>query len=141
MGYGYSRVELRKNAQSKLDDAVVLLENGSFSNAYYLSGYAVEIGLKACIAAQISAETVPDKELLKYFLQHDLERLIGLAGLKSQFKAQKDQDRDFSDNWAFVSKWTPDVRYEEKDLAMAQTMIEAIGEQKSGVLQWIKAYW
>jgi len=59
MGTGYKRADLRANAQAKLDDAELLLENKKFANAYYLAGYAVEIGLKACIAAHISAETIP----------------------------------------------------------------------------------
>lgn len=47
MGLGYSRLDLRANAQAKLDDAVMLCKTGRYSNAYYLAGYSVEIGLKA----------------------------------------------------------------------------------------------
>ena len=52
MANGYKRVDLQALAQAKLDDAKLLFDNGRFSNAYYLAGYAVELGLKACIARQ-----------------------------------------------------------------------------------------
>ena len=83
MGLGYSRTDLQARAQAKLDDALLLLLNNRFSNAYYLAGYAIEMALKACVAAQIVAETIPDKELLNKILNHDFKVLVGLAGLKS----------------------------------------------------------
>ena len=141
MGIGHKRADLRSNAQAKLDDAMILLQNRKFANAYYLAGYAVEMGLKACIAAHISAETIPDKDLIKNILRHDFPVLVGLAGLQPELKEQKDKDPDFAANWAFVSEWSPDARYEDKDITSAQAIIEAIGNQKSGVLQWIKMYW
>jgi hypothetical protein len=38
MGLGYKRTDLRAMAQAKLDDAILLLQHGRFSNAYYLAG-------------------------------------------------------------------------------------------------------
>jgi hypothetical protein len=64
----------------------LLFENDRFTNAYYLAGYAVEIGLKACIAAQISAETIPDKAFIKSILSHQFGGLVGLAGLAEALK-------------------------------------------------------
>ena len=60
MGAGLSRVSLRTPnfpksgpgmADAKLHDAQIPLQAGRHSNACYLAAYAVEIGLKACIAA------------------------------------------------------------------------------------------
>lgn len=82
MSLGLTRADLQANAQAKLDDAILLLKQGRYSNAYYLAGYAVEIGLKACIAAQITAETIPAKEFIKGILNHEFTGLVGLAGLK-----------------------------------------------------------
>ena len=141
MGYGYKRVDLQANAQSKIDDALLLFKNKSYSNAYYLSGYAVEIGLKACIARHICNETVPDKDCLKGFLEHKIEKLIGLAGLKPELDNEKNLNAEFAANWAIVSEWSPDVRYESKDITSAQEIISAISDEKIGVLQWIKKYW
>lgn len=141
MGPGLKREDLQANAQAKLDDAIILLQHGRFSNAYYLAGYAVEIGLKACIAAQISAETIPDKAFIKRILDHDFMNLVGLAGLAKALKDQEDQDDVFGANWALVCEWLPDSRYESSDPTSAQAIMSAIIDPKSGVFSWIKTHW
>lgn len=141
MGPGQKRSDLRANAQAKLDDANILLTNGRYSNAYYLAGYAVEIGLKACIAAQISAETIPDKAFIKNIINHQFRTLVGLAGLAGSLKELEDRDQTFATNWALASQWEPDVRYEAVDPMSAQLLIEAIANPNSGILQWIKTHW
>ena len=47
-----NKTELIKLAEAKARDAHLLLQNERYSNAYYLVGYAVEIGLKAIIAGE-----------------------------------------------------------------------------------------
>jgi HEPN domain-containing protein len=141
MGLGYKRTDLQAYAQAKLDDASILLQNRRYSNAYYLAGYAVELGLKACIAAQINAETIPDRTFIRDIFKHEFPKLIGLAGLTTELKDQKEKDSGFGANWAIVSEWSPDVRYETRDVTSAQTLITAIADPDSGVLQWIKTYW
>lgn len=141
MGLGYKQSDLQANAQAKLDDAIILLQHKKFSNAYYLAGYAVEIGLKACIAAQMTTGTIPEKSFFKKFFDHLLPGLIGLAGLASQLEEQKDKDSAFAANWAIVSEWSPEARYEASDPISAQTLIDAISDPTSGVFQWIKTYW
>src|SRR5215216_6479179 len=129
MPYGLKRADLQAIAQAKLDNARLLLQHKRFSDAYYLAGYAIEIGLKACIAAQISAETIPDKAFLTKILNHQFPVLIGLAGLATPLKEQQDRDPVFAANWALASEWSPDVRYETKDGMMAQLMITAVEHQ------------
>lgn len=141
MAYGMKRRDLQAMAQTKLDDALILLEKKRFSNAYYLAGYAVELGLKACIAKQVSADTIPDKAFIKKILDHQFAILIGLAGLAKTLKDQEDKDPVFAANWAIVSEWSPDARYEAKDPMSAQLLLTAIADPKSGVLQWIKTHW
>jgi HEPN domain-containing protein len=141
MGAGQKRADLRANAQAKFDDALALFKNGRFSNSYYLAGYSVEIGLKACIAAQISNETIPDKALLKGVLSHEVQELVGLAGLRKELEDRENADPVFAANWGIVCEWTSDVRYEEVDATTAHHMIEAVGNPGSGVLGWIKKHW
>jgi hypothetical protein len=141
MPYGLKRADLQAIAQSKIDDAILLSANGRFSNAYYLSGYSVEIGLKACIAAQVSAETIPDKAFLRGVLNHQFPLLIGLAGLAGPLKEQQDKDAQFASYWAIVNEWSPDCRYETKDSMSAQLMVQSVSHPDSGVLKWIKAHW
>jgi HEPN domain-containing protein len=141
MAFGMKRSDLRAMAQAKLDDATILLYHGRFSNAYYLAGYAVELAIKACIAAQISAETIPDKDFIRKMYSHVFPELIGLAGLAAEFKRQKDANPAFAANWAIVSEWSPDARYEVHDPMSAQLIVQAITDTESGVLRWIKAFW
>jgi AbiV family abortive infection protein len=141
MGQGLRRLDLQNHAQTKLDDATLLLQNGRFSNAYYLAGYAVELGLKACISRQMLAETIPDKTLLRRVFDHDPRVLVGLAGLARQLQEQEDKDPNFAANWALAAQWTPESRYETVDQASGQTLISAISDPTSGVLQWIKTHW
>ncbi|KAA5603426.1 HEPN domain-containing protein [Blastochloris sulfoviridis] len=141
MAYGLRRSDLRAMEQAKIQGAILLLENGRYSNAYYLAGYAVEIGLKACIATQVIAETIPSPEFLKNVLNHDFPKLVGLAGLATELKEQKDKDSEFAANWAIVSEWSVETRYETRDPMSAQIMIQAVCDPKSGVLEWTKKFW
>lgn len=141
MPYGLKRSDLRAIAQAKVDDAIFLLQHRRFSNAYYLAGYAIEIGLKACIAAQISAETIPDRAFVNRIFNHEYSVLIGLAGLKTQLNEQQDRDPRFAANWALASEWSPETRYEAKDAMTAQLMVGAVADDNAGILPWIKAYW
>jgi hypothetical protein len=141
MGPGQKRRDLQGNAQAKIDDALILLKEKRYSNAYYLSGYAVEIGLKACIAAQITAETLPDKTFLKKIMSHEFKVLIGLAGLAGALKDEENANPVFAANWAVALQWEPDARYEAIDVVSAQLMVGAIADTTAGVLKWIKAHW
>ena len=141
MGPGLKRIDLQAYAQAKIDDAILLLDNRRYSNAYYLAGYAVELGLKACIAAQISAETLPDKDFVRGNMQHDFGRLLGLAGLAGALKNEQDRDNTFAANWAIAAQWMPDARYETSDPMSAQLLVQAIADPTAGVLQWIKTHW
>jgi len=45
-----AKVDLEALAEMRLLDTVQLFQSSRFSAAYSLSGYAVELGIKACIA-------------------------------------------------------------------------------------------
>jgi HEPN domain-containing protein len=141
MGLGLKRADLQAIAEAKLADAVLLITNKRFSNAYYLSGYAIEIGLKACIAKQFTADVIPDKNFVIDIYKHNLKQLVGVAGLASALKQAEDRDPDFALNWAFAAQWTPESRYEVTDAVTAQVMVLAVSHANSGVFRWIKANW
>lgn len=141
MGLGHKRNDLRALAQAKLDDATILLQNRRFANAYYLAGYAVELALKACIAAQFTVDTIPDKSFVNKIYEHDPKLLVKLAGLASELEKQEDSDLNFAANWAIVAQWTEASRYEATDSISAQALLGAIADTNSGVLAWIKKYW
>ncbi len=138
---GARRIDLQAAAQAKIDDAQHLLNLHRFSNAYYLAGYSIEIGLKACIAKQFTADTIPDRKFVMDIHVHDLKKLIGLSGLTSALKQREVASAQFAANWALTTEWSPEVRYEAVDPMLAQFMISAIIEPTDGVLPWIKTVW
>ena len=108
--------------------------------AYYLAGYAVECGLKSCIAKAMKAEDFLDKG----FAERCWTRLR-TAGLLYRFKAIRDADAaadaDLSRNWGTVKDWNESSRYLRQTKAKAVALYKAITEGKHGVLPWIKSRW
>jgi len=135
------RAELQALARAKRDDALLLLQNGRFSNAYYLAGYAVELALKAVISRQFSAEQIPVKAFVVDIHTHELSKLIGLAGLTAERQAKEKDDPIFAGNWALVSQWNEGLRYTSTDSYTAQITIPAIVDPNSGVFPWIEVFW
>ena len=127
-------------AEEKLADAELLLIHGRFSSAYYLSGYVVELGIKACIAKQIVAETIPDRKFISSIFTHDLSELISVAGLKGLLQVEEAAVPAFSTCWAIVKRWDPSARYETIEISAARAMVGAIGELNHGVLQWLRRH-
>ncbi|WP_371345522.1 hypothetical protein [Ancylobacter sp. IITR112] len=135
------RTDLQGYAQAKIDDACLLLQHQRWSNAYYLAGYGVELALKACIAKQIAAETIPDKSILRDVLSHQYMNLIGLAGLRDELKRKQDSNSHFAANWGIANEWSPDSRYRSCSAIESQLLIESITDIDNGIMQWIKQFW
>ena len=135
-----NRDDLRTLAQTRLKEAESLLQAGLPSGAYYLAGYAVECALKACVASQTKQYDFPDKQIVIQSYTHNLNTLIGLAGLRLQFNQAMGQ-AEFSANWSTVKDWSEEARYDTGISAqMAQDLFEAIAGQH-GVLQWVQQHW
>lgn len=135
------RLDLQALAQAKLDDAILLLKNQRAGNSYHLAGYCVELGLKACIARQIAADTIPDKSILGGVLTHEFDKLLGLAGLKDELRTAQKKDAELAANWGIAARWTPESRYRNIVLIEAQYLVQAIADVDHGVLRWIRQYW
>jgi len=128
-------------AESRLKEALSLLELGYHSGAYYLSGYAVELGLKAVIAKQILAGTIPDRAFIQGVYSHDLTKLLALAGLASDWKTRGDDDPVFAANWLLATQWSESSRYEMIDQFRALEMVNAVAEPDHGVVAWLRTHW
>ena len=96
------RPDLQLLAKAKIDDARLLVAHHRAGNAYYLAGYAVELGLKACIARQVLAEVIPDRRFLSAVYDHDLERLVVAADLSDRFAERRRNDPSFAASWVIV---------------------------------------
>lgn len=136
-----NRKDLQALAQTRLREAKVLLANGEYSGAYYLAGYVVECALKACIAKRTKRHDFPDWKLARESWIHDLQQLIGPAGLKSSLAAELKADQVFSRNWANVIRWKAEIRYELTAEREAVDLIKAISDRRHGVLRWLKRHW
>ncbi len=136
------RSELKKLAEMRLKDARSLLDTRRYAACYYLAGYAVECALKACIAKQFRANTIPNQKLVNSVYQHQLEGLVGVAGLKQDLDQESAADSDFEASWNVVKDWKPDTRYRAGATRReAQDFYDAITDPAHGVLQWLQRHW
>lgn len=136
-----NRTDLQNLANERIAEAKILLDSGKWSGAYYLAGYAVECGLKACIAKLTKPEEFPDKNFANKSWVHDIEPLVKLADLEQLRDAAMAANANLSANWRTVSKWSEASRYERKTQAEAQALYDAITHDPDGVLPWIRLHW
>jgi len=136
-----SRNQLRSMAEEKAADADLLYQHRRFSNAYYLFGYSVELGLKACIARQFLADALPDKQLVTKIFTHKLGELVGLAGLRLSLESERSENLVFDRNWAVVSEWSEEARYEIVNGESCAKLRFAIMHEHHGVKRWLSSYW
>ncbi|MBI1903151.1 MAG: HEPN domain-containing protein [Planctomycetia bacterium] len=134
---------MRQLAEDRILDAERLLTGGRSSGAYYLAGYAVECGLKACILAHVEATGAifQDKKYSERCWTHDLEELLRLANLKPTLDADAAGNSALSGNWAVAKDWRETSRYEQKTQPEAQAMYDAVAADPNGVLAWIRTRW
>ena len=136
------RTSLQQLAELRLKDAEALLTAGQWEAAYYLLGYCVECALKACVAKQFRLHEVPDKKLVNSFYTHRLDELLTISGVKSDMEIHAKADSNFEINWNTVRDWSESARYEIGSTeAVAQGMYDAVTNDVSGVLPWLKTRW
>lgn len=128
-------------AETRLAEAEHLLNAGYFSGAYYLGGYAVELGLKACIAEAFQAQIIPDKRFVERIYTHDLVRLVDLAGLDADLEERLVTDFHFAEHWRDVARWSESARYSFVEEVAARSFIDALVDKNHGVFQWIRSAW
>jgi HEPN domain-containing protein len=64
---GSNAIAVQQLARRRLTEAKTLLDAGHYEGAYYLTGYAVELGFKACVCRLYT---------------HDFDKLVRLAKLE-----------------------------------------------------------
>jgi len=86
-GLHLNRAKFQKLAEMRIADAQSLFQAGRYEGAYYLAGYAVECAIKACIAKLVRRhDFLPEREIVSKIYVHDIEKLIGVAGLKNEWE-------------------------------------------------------
>lgn len=155
-----NRKDFQTLSQIRLEEASVLFDAGHFEGAYYLTGYAVECALKACIAKKTQQYDFPNKELVLKSYTHDLGKLLEAAGLTDALKKDRAKDQQLDLNWEVAQGWSEESRYRlfrrensQEDAVKqgvfygpvggfeASRLISAVDPEKGGVLQWIRQHW
>jgi hypothetical protein len=133
-----NRADLQRLAEMRLTEARSLLVAGGPSGAYYLAGYAVECGLKSCIAKQVRQFDFPDRRLAQAAHTHDLVELRGLAGLGENVVVMPPSVKP---RWLVAKDWSEVSRYEVHSSTVARSLVDAVGDPSDGVLEWLKQHW
>ena len=136
-----NRYDFQKLAGIRLEEAEILLRNERYEGCYYLSGYVVECGLKACIAKLTRRYDFPDKSLLQGAYTHDLTQLLKMAKLEVARDTELERDLGFRLNWYVVKEWREQSRYEAPGRKQAEDLFNAVADPGHGVLRWIKQHW
>ena len=130
-----NRNDLRRLARIRLKEARALSEAQCFDGAYYLCGYAVECGLKACIAKATRRSEFPDLEKVKASYTHNLTNLVKQAGLEAALQAEAASDPDFDLNWTIAKDWSEKARYAQHDEKKARDLYRAVTNRQHGVMR------
>ncbi len=134
-----NRAELQKLSNMRLREARALFAAGEYSGAYYLAGYAVECGLKACFAKSVQRYDFPGR---KNPYTHNLMELVVIASLKDELVLARQANDKFAAGWEVTCKWTEESRYSTLlTRSDAEEILNAIMRRKDGVLPWIKRHW
>jgi len=139
-----NRLEFQAMAEERIVDARVLLAGGQWSAAYYLAGYAVECGLKACIVKRVEAAAgviFEDRKFSDRCWTHSIDELLKLAEVHIGHKADIATNPVLKDNWSVVQKWSERARYQTKPQDDARNLFDAITDPVNGVMQWIRVRW
>lgn len=137
-----NRTDLQLLADARLADGQALIEAQRWPAAYYLLGYAVECGLKACAASKFRAGEIPDKALVNDFYTHRLDKLLVIADLKPALETRASGEPDFLRNWTTICAWNETARYDNSTpQETALGMLYAVADPTTGVLSWLKTQW
>jgi HEPN domain-containing protein len=137
-----TRADFQSLADQRLVEAKFLLDHGQWDGAYYLAGYAVELGLRACIIKTLLAtDAFPEKKFSENCYTHAIDRLVGLAKLELKLQSATAADPDLQTNWSLTLDWNEAKRYHRMAQAEAEMLYNAIADPLHGVLPWIKTHY
>jgi HEPN domain-containing protein len=143
-GVVVNRLQWQQLAERWLLDAKALLDAHKWSSAYYLSGYAVECGLKSCVLTRVAAgpELIfEDRKFSEKCWTHSIEDLVRLAGLEADRAADTAVNAALRDNWLIVKDWSEKSRYQSTSHQKAKKLYSAITHDTNGVMSWVRARW
>jgi HEPN domain-containing protein len=133
---------LQTLAESRLEDARILLINQQWTGSYYMTGLAVECALKACLARAVREHDYPDKKFVNDMYQHRLQKLMELdAALWRALQADTNTNANLAANWSTLKDWDDEKRYDIVQEQTAAGLYDAAADADSGIMQWIRGRW
>ena len=150
-GVRMTREEYRQLSDLHVQHGKALLDAGLYAGAWYISGYAVECGLKACIAKLF--RVTADDEFPEpvsgnpgggtiNLRSHNFKFLVLAAGLKLAWDGELNSRKPFRDNWKIVNEWSPEARYDIDRLPFeTNEFYSAIVDPNHGVMECIGRHW
>jgi hypothetical protein len=138
-----NRAELQQLAKDRIGEAKALLAAKLWGGAYYLAGYAVEYGLKACILACVEKTGIifEDRKYAEKCWTHDLEELVKLARLDESLGLAVAANPALERNWLIVKEWSELSRYRRTPHHEAKRLYRAITDNADGMMTWITNHW
>jgi hypothetical protein len=139
-----NRLQWQQLAERWLIDAKNLLDGHRGSAAYYLAGYAVECGLKACVLVRVAATPEVIFETKKFSENcwtHSVQELVKHAGLESTRALDAAANRSLGKNWLVVKDWNENSRYQTTSHQKAKKLYSAVVDHPNGVMPWIRGHW
>src|SRR5262245_34597176 len=128
-----TRNDLQELARLRLIEARLLLEGGSFAGAIYITGLGLECALKAYIARPSAQYDFPELKRVQESWKHDLNILLGTAGLNEENVKKSRHDPQFEANWRTVKDWKVESRYERRSEKEARDIYNASTEAEHGI--------
>lgn len=137
-----NRNDLKRLVRIRLREAKALKKARCPWGAYYIAGFAVECGLKACIARQTRRYEFPDKQRAFDAFEHSPVKLVKVAGLEVALRNELQTNPAFGAYWSIITAWSVHKRYETTTTAReAQELLDAITDPKDGILKWLEKHW
>ena len=133
-----TRSDFQRLARQRAREARVLLARPTAPGSYYLSGYAVECALKASIASTTRANEFPDRKFANDCWVHNLDQLLSLSPLASDFALDRNADPTLATAWNVAKDWSEAKRYDDNvSLQEARDMYRAVKR----LLRWFRPRW
>lgn len=138
-----NRTHLQQLSGARIEDARALLAANQWSGAYYLAGYALECALKSCVLAYIEQTGIifEEKQYAQKCWTHDIEVLVGQAGLAGERDKAINANLKFGRHWVTVKDWSESSRYRLSTQSQAEKLFEALTDNTDEVLPWVKKFW
>lgn len=128
----------KKLAATRLKEAKILYKSRRYSGAYYLAGYAIELGIKAFYCKSVKKCTFPPKvKVVAELYKHDLNELMKACALNREFNKDAQSDNSLQSNWGTVKDWSVESRYSQINKSDSKSMINSV----EAILKWMQTKW